>query len=91
MMPFIVPFQVSNAVVWKLRTDGFRIGTETILKKQERPYMNVKLFHEYIPTILLPHIARIRSNLGLTDEQAVLLMDTHRQGPQPNRNQNHIP
>jgi hypothetical protein len=37
--------------------------------------MNAVLSHEYISTVLLPHIARVRSNPGLEHELAVLLMD----------------
>jgi hypothetical protein len=32
--------------------------------------MNAKLFHEYISTILLPYIAKVRSNLGLMSQTA---------------------
>jgi hypothetical protein len=66
MMPFVLSSQVSDAVVWKLKIEGFQIGTEIILKKREKPYMNAELFHEHISTILLPQIAKVGSNLGLT-------------------------
>jgi hypothetical protein len=46
-----------------------------ILEKRDKPHMNAVLFHEYISTVLLPHIARVRSNPGLEHEPAVLLMD----------------
>jgi hypothetical protein len=46
-----------------------------ILKKRDKPYMNAVLFHEYISTVLLSHIAKVRSNSGLEHEPAVLLMD----------------
>jgi hypothetical protein len=59
----------------EVKIGGSRIGAEIILKKLEKPYMNAALFHEYISTILLPHIAKVRSNLGLADEPAVPLMD----------------
>jgi aspartate-semialdehyde dehydrogenase len=75
MMPFVVSSQISDAVVWKFKIEGFRTGTEIILQKREKPYMNPELFHEHIPTILLPHIAKLRSNLGATDELAVLLIE----------------
>jgi hypothetical protein len=75
MIPFVVSSQVNDALVWKLKIEGSRIGTEIILKKWEKPYMNAELFHECISTILFPHVAKVRSNLGLTNEPAVLLMD----------------
>jgi hypothetical protein len=76
MIPFLVSSQETDAVVRKLKTEGFRIGIDMILKKQDKPYMNAVLFHEYILTILLPHIARVRSNPGLEDYPVVLFMDT---------------
>jgi hypothetical protein len=75
MIPFVVSSRIIDAVVWKLEIEGFRIGAEIILKKWEKPYMNAELFHEYISMILLLDITKVRSNLGLTDEPAVLLMD----------------
>jgi hypothetical protein len=75
IISFVISSQVSDAVVWKLKIDGFRIRTQIILKKREKPYINAELCHEYILTILLQHIVKIRSNLGLTDGPTVLLMD----------------
>jgi hypothetical protein len=77
MISFAISSQVCDAVVWKLKLEGFRIGTEIIHKKREKPYMNAELFHEDMSTILLPHISKVRSNLGLTDEPAVLVMDNY--------------
>jgi hypothetical protein len=82
MIHFLVSSQATDAVVRKLKTEGFRIGVDMILKKRDKPYMNAVLFHEYISTVLLPHIARVPSNLGLGHEPAVLLknncsMHTH--------------
>jgi hypothetical protein len=39
--------------------------------------MNRMLFNEYISTILLPYIARVRSNPRFENEPAVLLMETY--------------
>jgi hypothetical protein len=36
--------------------------------------MNVELFAEYTSTVLLPHIARVRSDPKFTDGKAVLLL-----------------
>jgi hypothetical protein len=68
---------MTDAVVRKLKTEGFRIGIGMILKKLDKPYMKAVLFHEYPSTVLLPHIARARSNPGLEHEPLVLSMDNY--------------
>jgi hypothetical protein len=75
VVPCVLSSQINDTVVWKLKSEGSRIGTESILEKREKPYTNAALFHEYTWIIFLPHIAKERSNLGLTDEPAILLMD----------------
>jgi hypothetical protein len=75
MIPFVVSAQVSGAVVWNLKIEGFRVGTEIILKKREKSCVNDELLRESISTILLPHLPTVRSNLRLAAEPAVLLMD----------------
>jgi hypothetical protein len=64
MIPFLLSSQATDAAVGRLKTEGFRIGIDMILKKRNKPYMNAVLFHEDISTVLLPHIARVRSNPG---------------------------
>jgi hypothetical protein len=59
MIPFLVCSQATDAVVRKLKTEEFRIGIDMMLKKRDKPDMNGVLFHEYISTGLLPHIARV--------------------------------
>jgi hypothetical protein len=75
MILFVASSQDRDAFVWKLKIEGFRIGTKIILKKWEKLDMNVELFREYMSTILFPHIAKVRLDLRLTDEPAILLMD----------------
>jgi hypothetical protein len=72
---FLVSTQATDAVVRKLKTGGLRIGIDMIFKKRDKPYMNAVLFHEYISTVLLLHIARVQSNPGLEHEPTVLMMD----------------
>jgi hypothetical protein len=74
-IPFLVSCQATDAVVWKLKIEAFRIGIDMTLKKRDKQYMNAVLFHEYISTVLLLYVARVRSNPGLEHEPVVLLMD----------------
>jgi hypothetical protein len=46
MIRFVVSSQVGDAVVSNLKIEGFRIDTEIILKRWEKPYENAELFHE---------------------------------------------
>jgi hypothetical protein len=75
MIPFLISSQVSDALVRKLQTEGFRLGSDIMLKKPDDPDMNTMLFNEYVSIVLLPLIARVRSNPELDNELAVLLMD----------------
>jgi hypothetical protein len=67
--PFYASSHVIDAVVQKVKTEGFRIGTDIMFKKQNKLYMNVMLFNEYISTILLPYIARGDQILGVSMNQ----------------------
>jgi hypothetical protein len=48
MIPFLVSSHVSDAVVRKLKTEGFRIGIDTMRRKEGKPYVNAMFFYEYI-------------------------------------------
>jgi hypothetical protein len=69
MIPFLASSQLIDVVVRKLKTEGFRISIHFIIKKREKPYMNAVLSNACISTVFLPHIARVRSNPGLTMNQ----------------------
>jgi hypothetical protein len=75
MTPFVVSSQVNDHVTDTLKSEGFRIGSDMVLRKRDKPYMNATLFAEYLSTVFLPHIAKIRSDPRFTDKEAVLLMD----------------
>lgn len=75
MTPFFVCSQLNDAVERRLKTIGFRMGVDFILKHRSKPYMNAELFHEYISTVLLPYILELRSNQEFAHKGAVLLMD----------------
>jgi hypothetical protein len=75
MTPFFVCSQVNDAVERRLKTAGFRMGVDLILKRRSKPYMNSQLFTEYISTVLLPYIDELRQNEEFANKAAVLLMD----------------
>jgi hypothetical protein len=51
------------------------MGVDLIIKRRSKPSMNSQLFAEYISTVLLLEIDKLRSNEKFTDTEAVLLMD----------------
>jgi hypothetical protein len=75
MTPFFVCSQVHDTVERNFKTQGFRMGVDSILKRRNKPYMNSQLFREYISTVLLPYINELRLNEEFADKEAVLLMD----------------
>jgi hypothetical protein len=75
MTSFLVCWQGNAAVERNLKIEGFRMGVDSILKSRHKPYMNSQLFAEYISTVLLPYINKLRSNEEFADKEAVLLME----------------
>jgi hypothetical protein len=70
-----VSSQVDPTVERRLKSAGFRLGIDLMLKHRNKPYMSSQLFAEYISTVLLPCVDVLRSNEEFSDKEAVLLMD----------------
>jgi hypothetical protein len=75
MIPFFVCSQIHDTGERRLKTEGFRMGLDLIIKWRTEPYMNSQLFAEYISTVLLPSLDKLRSNEKFADKEAILLMD----------------
>jgi hypothetical protein len=75
MTPFLVCYQLNDSVERLLKRQGSRFGVDFIVKKRNKPYMNSQLFSEYLSTVLLPDIDKLRTNDEFADREAVLLMD----------------
>jgi hypothetical protein len=73
--PYILTSQNSSPVQEQLRKPGVRLGRDLILKSHSRPYVNAEIFLDYISSVFLPYVIRLRSLAGLVAEDAVLLMD----------------
>jgi hypothetical protein len=48
---------VNDDVVRRLKNEGFRIGSDLILRRRDKPSMKAGFFAEYASMVLLPHIA----------------------------------
>jgi hypothetical protein len=75
MTPFFVCSQINDAVERRLKTEGFRMGVDLILRRRNKPYMNSTLFGEYISKVFIPYVDELRTNKKFADREAVLLMD----------------
>jgi hypothetical protein len=75
LTPFIVTSQTSDNIVKRLVSRGVRLGVDFVLKHRSKPYVNRKLFLDYLKTIFVPYLTEIRDSEELDGCEAVLLMD----------------
>jgi hypothetical protein len=75
MTPFFICSQINDAVERRLKTEGFRMGVDLILRRRNKPYMNSTLFFEYISKVFIPYVDELRTNEEFADREVVLLMD----------------
>jgi hypothetical protein len=66
---------VTDVVVRKAKTEGFRIRMDIILKNLDKPCIKEMLFHKFRSAVLLPCIAMVGSNPGLEDQPMIFLMN----------------
>jgi hypothetical protein len=71
----MVTSQATKPIRFGLEEAGMRNGRHLILKKRAKPYSHSGVFVDSIQTVFLPHLALLRSNGELSDEEAVVLMD----------------
>jgi hypothetical protein len=64
---FFVSSQVNPTMERRLKSEGFRLGVDLILKHRNKSYMSSQLFAEYISTVLLPYVDELRSNEEVAD------------------------
>jgi hypothetical protein len=58
-----------------VRKKGIEFGRNLILTKSQKPYVNSKSFAEDVKSTLIPHVTRIHAEMGIEQEDAVLLME----------------
>jgi hypothetical protein len=71
----VVSSQVDDSVIERLKTAAFRLGVDLILAHRQQPYMTAALFQQYVTTVLIPFINRVRTNDQLAGKPAILLME----------------
>jgi hypothetical protein len=56
-------------------TRGVRLGVDFVLKHRSKPYIDGKLFLDYINSIFIPCLNELRQSEGFAECEAVFLMD----------------
>jgi hypothetical protein len=75
LTPYIVTLQDSERVREKLKSRGVRLGVDFVLRHRSKPYINGKLFLEYISIIFITYLNELRDSEEFAECEAVLLMD----------------
>jgi hypothetical protein len=73
--PYVVTSQGSAVVREQLKKHGVRFGVDLVMKVRPKPYVNAKIFLDYIKTVFLPNLAELRHLEEFAEEDAVLLLD----------------
>jgi hypothetical protein len=72
---FVVSSQVNDKVIETLKIEGFRMGVDIVLEHRQKAYATATLLQQYVTSVLIPFIERLRTNPEFTGKSAVLLMD----------------
>jgi hypothetical protein len=72
---FVVSSQVNDKVTETLIIEGFRMGVDMILEHRQKAYATATFFQQYLTSLLIPVIERLRTNPKFTGKSAILLMD----------------
>jgi hypothetical protein len=58
-----------------LTRKAIEFGQHLIIKRSDRSYVNRKTFAEFVESITIPHVMKVRADEKIEEEEAVLLMD----------------
>jgi hypothetical protein len=72
---YIITLQAATLVQEWLKKEGVRFSTDFIMRSNPKPYINPKIFLDYIRTVFLPNLAELWNLDGFAEETGVLLMD----------------
>jgi hypothetical protein len=75
LTPFVVSSQVNGKVTETLKIEGFRMGVDMVLEHKQKAYVTATLFQQYVTSVLIPFIERLRTNPEFTGKSAILLVD----------------
>jgi hypothetical protein len=69
LTPFVVFSQVNDKVIEMLKIEGFRMGVDMVLEHRQKAYVTATLFQQYVTSVLIPFIERLRTNPEFTGTQ----------------------
>jgi hypothetical protein len=72
---YIIISQAPRSVKERLKKEGVRFGTDFVLRSNPSPDINAEILLDYIRTVFLPNLAKLRTLDAFTEETGVLLMD----------------
>jgi hypothetical protein len=75
LTPFVLSSQVNDEVIEKLKIEGFRMGVDMVPEHRQKAYVTATLFQQYVASVLVPFIERLRTNREFTGKSAIVLMD----------------
>jgi hypothetical protein len=75
LTPYIVMLQDSERLRKRLMARGVRLGVDFVLTHRPKPYINGKLFLDYITHIFVPYLNELRESEEFAECEAILLMD----------------
>jgi hypothetical protein len=75
LTPYIITLQASRPVREQIKKERVRFRTDFVLRSNPKPYINAKIFLDYIRTVFLSNLAELRTQDRFAEETGVLLMD----------------
>jgi hypothetical protein len=75
LTPYIMRSQDSDAIRKRLMHQGVRLGVDFVLRQRSKPYVSRMFFLEYINTIFVPYLNKLRESEEFEACEAVILMD----------------
>jgi hypothetical protein len=71
----VVSSQVNDKVIETPKIAGFQMGVDMVLEQRQKAYVIATLFQQYVTSVLIAFIKKLRTNPEFTGESAILLMD----------------
>jgi hypothetical protein len=75
LTPFVVSSQINDKVIETLKIEGFRMGVDLVLEHRQKVYATAILFQQYMTSVLITFIERLRTNPEFTGKSAILPME----------------
>jgi hypothetical protein len=73
---FVVSSQINDKVIETLKINGFQMGMDMVLEQRQKAYVTATLFQQYVTSVLIPFIERLRKS-GIHRQISDLLMDNY--------------